>query len=150
MYTGFRVSEVVALRWRNVHEDSITIDERYARGDWGDSRCSMIDEFAMDRCNFSLGLLVREDLPPTGTDRLDGRRLASPFQGQRPSAPPHPSPRQRLRGALPRSTGADCRWVLCGAGNATNATVNPGRFFLTRKSPHPRPTSSRGHYGLRR
>ena len=35
VYTGFRVSEVAALRWRNVHEDSITIDERYARGDWG-------------------------------------------------------------------------------------------------------------------
>ena len=35
VYTGFRVSEVVALRWRNVHADSITIDERFARGDWG-------------------------------------------------------------------------------------------------------------------
>jgi integrase len=35
VYTGFRVSEVAALRWRNVHDDSITIDERYARGDWG-------------------------------------------------------------------------------------------------------------------
>ncbi len=35
VYTGFRVSEVAALRWRNVHEDSITIDERFARGDWG-------------------------------------------------------------------------------------------------------------------
>ncbi len=35
VYTGFRVSEIVGLRWRNVHEDSITIDERYSRGDWG-------------------------------------------------------------------------------------------------------------------
>ena len=35
VYTGFRVSEVVALKWRNVHADSITIDERYTRGDWG-------------------------------------------------------------------------------------------------------------------
>jgi integrase len=35
VYTGFRVSEVVGLRWRNVHADSITIDERYSRGDWG-------------------------------------------------------------------------------------------------------------------
>jgi integrase len=33
--TGLRVSELVGLRWRNVHEDSITIDERYCRGDWG-------------------------------------------------------------------------------------------------------------------
>ena len=37
VYTGFRVSEVVGLRWRNIHSDSssITIDERYSRGDWG-------------------------------------------------------------------------------------------------------------------
>jgi len=33
--TGFRVSELVGLRWRNVHADSITIDERFSRGDWG-------------------------------------------------------------------------------------------------------------------
>ena len=31
----FRVSELVGLRWRNVHADSITIDERFSRGDWG-------------------------------------------------------------------------------------------------------------------
>lgn len=35
VYTGLRVSELVGLRWRNVHEDSITIEERYCRGDWG-------------------------------------------------------------------------------------------------------------------
>ena len=35
VYTGMRVSELIGLRWRNVHEDSITIDERYCRGDWG-------------------------------------------------------------------------------------------------------------------
>jgi len=35
VYTGLRVSELIGLRWRNVHEDSITIDERYCRGDWG-------------------------------------------------------------------------------------------------------------------
>ena len=34
-YTGLRVSELVGLRWRNVHELSITIDERCCRGDWG-------------------------------------------------------------------------------------------------------------------
>jgi len=34
--TGFRVSELVGLRWRNVHVESssITIDERCCRGDW--------------------------------------------------------------------------------------------------------------------
>ena len=34
-FTGLRVSELVGLRWRNVGEDSITIEERYCRGDWG-------------------------------------------------------------------------------------------------------------------
>lgn len=35
VYTGLRVSELVGLRWRNVSTDSITVDERYCRGDWG-------------------------------------------------------------------------------------------------------------------
>jgi integrase len=35
VYTGLRVSELVGLRWRNVHPDSISIEERYCRGDWG-------------------------------------------------------------------------------------------------------------------
>lgn len=35
VYTGLRVSEVIGLKWKNVHMDSITVDERYCRGDWG-------------------------------------------------------------------------------------------------------------------
>jgi len=35
VYTGLRASELIGLRWRNIHADSITIDERYCRGDWG-------------------------------------------------------------------------------------------------------------------
>jgi len=35
MYTGLRVSELAGLKWEDIHEDSITIDERYCRGDWG-------------------------------------------------------------------------------------------------------------------
>ena len=35
VYTGLRVSELCALRWRNVHESSISIEERFCRGDWG-------------------------------------------------------------------------------------------------------------------
>jgi integrase len=35
MYTGLRPSELAGLRWRNVHQDAITIDERFCRGDWG-------------------------------------------------------------------------------------------------------------------
>lgn len=34
MYTGLRVSELIALRWGDIHEQSITIDERYCRSDW--------------------------------------------------------------------------------------------------------------------
>lgn len=35
VYTGLRVSELIGLRWRNVHSDSITVEERCCRGDWG-------------------------------------------------------------------------------------------------------------------
>jgi integrase len=35
VYTGLRISELCALRWRNVHEHSISIEERFCRGDWG-------------------------------------------------------------------------------------------------------------------
>jgi integrase len=35
IYTGLRVSELIGLRWNDVHQDSITIDERCSRGDWG-------------------------------------------------------------------------------------------------------------------
>ena len=32
--TGLRVSELIALRWSDIHAQSLTIDERYCRGDW--------------------------------------------------------------------------------------------------------------------
>ena len=35
VFTGLRVSELVGLRWRNVHADSISIEQRFCRGDWG-------------------------------------------------------------------------------------------------------------------
>lgn len=35
IYTGLRVSELAGLRWNDVHENGITIDERFSRGDWG-------------------------------------------------------------------------------------------------------------------
>jgi integrase len=35
IYTGLRVSELAALRWNDLGENTITIDERYCRGDWG-------------------------------------------------------------------------------------------------------------------
>jgi integrase len=35
VHTGFRASELIGLRWEDIHSDSITIDERCCRGDWG-------------------------------------------------------------------------------------------------------------------
>lgn len=35
VFTGLRVSELIGLRWNDVLEDSIVIDERCCRGDWG-------------------------------------------------------------------------------------------------------------------
>jgi integrase len=35
VFSGLRVSELVGLRWRNVNQNAITIEERYCRGDWG-------------------------------------------------------------------------------------------------------------------
>jgi integrase len=34
-FTGLRASELCGLRWNDVHESTITIDERFCRGDWG-------------------------------------------------------------------------------------------------------------------
>jgi integrase len=34
VWTGLRVSELIGLRWRCIHIDSISIEERYCRGDW--------------------------------------------------------------------------------------------------------------------
>ena len=33
-WTGLRISEILALKWRCVHTDSITIEQRFCRGDW--------------------------------------------------------------------------------------------------------------------
>ena len=38
LWTGLRVSELIGLRWEDVHTDSLTIDERYCRGDWGEPK----------------------------------------------------------------------------------------------------------------
>ena len=34
VWTGLRVSELIALKWRCIHADSITVEERFCRGDW--------------------------------------------------------------------------------------------------------------------
>jgi integrase len=34
VWTGLRVSELIGLKWRCIHRDSISIEARYCRGDW--------------------------------------------------------------------------------------------------------------------
>ncbi len=33
VWTGLRISEITGLRWRSIHSDSITVEQRYCRGD---------------------------------------------------------------------------------------------------------------------
>jgi integrase len=54
-FTALRVSELAGLRWRNVGTHSITIEQRYCRGDWDQpksaaSRATIsVDEHVIDR-----------------------------------------------------------------------------------------------------
>jgi integrase len=34
VWTGLRVSELIGLKWRCIHADSLSVEERYCRGDW--------------------------------------------------------------------------------------------------------------------
>jgi integrase len=34
VWTGLRVSELIGLKWRCIHRDAISIEQRYCRGDW--------------------------------------------------------------------------------------------------------------------
>lgn len=35
VWTGLRVSELIGLRWEDAGKDTLTVDERCSRGDWG-------------------------------------------------------------------------------------------------------------------
>jgi integrase len=54
---GLRVSELVGLKWEDVHTDSLTIDERYSRGEWGCPKTAAsnatigVDERVVQRIN---------------------------------------------------------------------------------------------------
>jgi integrase len=39
-WTGLRVSELLALKWRNIRPDSIAVERRYCRGDWSKTKTS--------------------------------------------------------------------------------------------------------------
>jgi len=67
VFTGLRASELAGLRWRNVHQTSISIEERYSRGDWDQpkseaSRATIpVDEHVIERMHAlkSLEVVVR-------------------------------------------------------------------------------------------
>jgi integrase len=51
IYTGLRVSELAALKWNDVGFDSITIDERFCRGDWSEPKSDASNAtIGVDRC----------------------------------------------------------------------------------------------------
>jgi integrase len=55
VFTALRVSELAGLRWRNVHPHSITVEERYCRGDWDEPKSKAskatipVDEHVIER-----------------------------------------------------------------------------------------------------
>ncbi len=38
VFSGLRISEVIGLKWEDVGEDSLTVDERCCRGDWSETK----------------------------------------------------------------------------------------------------------------
>ncbi len=40
VWTGLRISELIGLKWRCIHADSITVEERFCRGDWSTPKTS--------------------------------------------------------------------------------------------------------------
>jgi integrase len=51
IYTGLRVSELAALKWNDLGFDSITIDERFCRGDWSEPKSDASNAtIGVDRC----------------------------------------------------------------------------------------------------
>src|SRR5205814_3336734 len=51
IYTGLRVSELAGLRWNDIGTNSVTIDERFCRGDWGAPKSEASNAtIAVNRC----------------------------------------------------------------------------------------------------
>jgi integrase len=51
IYTVLRASELIGLRWRNVHENALTVEERCCRGDWGVPKSeASVATIAVNRC----------------------------------------------------------------------------------------------------
>ena len=65
VFTGLRVSELAGLLWRNIHVDSITIEQRFSRGDWDVPKSSAsrstvpVDQQVIDRIQLLKSLEVK-------------------------------------------------------------------------------------------
>jgi len=67
VWTGLRVSELFALKWRSIGTDSISIEERYCRGDWsapkteGSAATIGVEPWVIERINRlkSLSVTIR-------------------------------------------------------------------------------------------
>jgi integrase len=55
VWTGLRVSEIAGLKWRSIHSESISVEQRYCRGDWsctktpGSAATVAVDRDVIDR-----------------------------------------------------------------------------------------------------
>lgn len=55
IFSGLRISELLGLKWHDLGFDSITIDERYCRGDWSEPKSNAsnstigVDRFVIER-----------------------------------------------------------------------------------------------------
>jgi integrase len=64
VFTGLRVSELAGLRWKNVHRSSVTISERYSRGNFDQSKSEAsqatipVDSHVVERMEHLKSLVV--------------------------------------------------------------------------------------------
>jgi len=96
IYTGLRISELAALKWNDVGSDSITIDERYCRGDWSQPKSDAsnatigVDRSAIERIH-NLKLLSVAVRAGRGTRKYTVVKSAGPddlvFQSVRNGRP---------------------------------------------------------------
>lgn len=96
VHTGLRASELIGLRWEDVHRDSITIDERCCRGDWGAPKSDAsnatipVNRSVVERIH-ALKLLTVDVKAGRGTRRYRIVKAAGPhdlvFQSVRKGAP---------------------------------------------------------------
>jgi integrase len=84
VFAGLRVSELVGLRWEDVHPASLTIDERYCRGDWSCPKTALsaatigVDRRVIERIHALKGLQVTINWGAKGKRTLNAVRADGP------------------------------------------------------------------------